>query len=116
VTVHYLDMAGLGRALESPVSRHAVVKWRQRYPKGSEQPFPEPDVIIGSFEVGADGELVAEQDNDEETGERGVPGWLPERLPAIEAWRAGLPGRTGRPRKDQSDDLADGGASPRSRA
>ncbi|GAA3890511.1 hypothetical protein GCM10022243_64240 [Saccharothrix violaceirubra] len=90
----YLDMAGVGRALASPVSRHAVVKWRERYPQGSEHPFPEPDVITGAWDVDPDtGELVDDQD------ERGVPGWNAERLPEIEAWRARLPGRTGRPRK-----------------
>lgn len=91
MTVRYLDMAGLGRALVVPVSRHAVSKWRERYPVGSEHPFPEPDVLVGPFEVG--------REDNHEDGERGTPGWLPERLPEIERWRAGLPGRTGRPRK-----------------
>ncbi|MEU4444889.1 hypothetical protein AB0K14_03250 [Actinosynnema sp. NPDC050801] len=93
MTQHYLDMAGLGRALRRPVSRHAVVKWRERYPKGSDHPFPEPDVVIGSYDVASDGEPVVDDDD------RGVPGWLPARLPEVEAWRDNLPGRTGRPRK-----------------
>ncbi|SDD86507.1 hypothetical protein [Actinokineospora iranica] len=83
MSVRHLDMAGIGRALVSPVSRHAVSKWRERYPAGSAHPFPEPDVVIGD--------------------EPGVPGWLPDRVPEIETWRAGLPGRIGRPRKDQPE-------------
>jgi hypothetical protein len=96
MTARYLDMAGVGRALASPVSRHAVSKWRDRYPTDSAHPFPEPDVIIGSYETGQDGKLATEQDDD---NVRGVPGWSPDRLPEIEMWRAKLPGRTGRPRK-----------------
>ncbi|WP_424183844.1 hypothetical protein ACOBQX_17955 [Actinokineospora sp. G85] len=90
----YLDMAGVGRALTSPVSRHAVVKWRERYPQGVDHSFPEPDVIIGAWEIDPNtGDFVDDQD------ERGVPGWSVERLSEIETWRAALPGRTGRPRK-----------------
>jgi hypothetical protein len=85
VTVHYLGMTELGRALTSPVSRHAVSKWRERHPASSAYPFPAPDATIGL--VGPDGDG------------QGVPGWLPGRLPEIEAWRAGLPGRTGRPKR-----------------
>ncbi|WIV59044.1 hypothetical protein [Amycolatopsis nalaikhensis] len=68
-TVRYLGMNGLAERLG--VTRHAVDKWRRRYPADSAHPFPEPDVEI-------DG---------------GVPGWLPERLPEIELWREGMPGR-----------------------
>lgn len=89
MTVHYLGMTEVGRALASPVSRHAVSKWRERYPAGSAHPFPAPDVTIG----------LAEPTDDEQ----GVPGWSPDRLPEIEKWRAGLPGRTGRPRKPQPE-------------
>jgi hypothetical protein len=89
VTEHYLGIAELGRALASPVSRHAVNKWRERYPAGSAHPFPEPDVTIGPAEPTDD--------------EPGTPGWSPKRLPEIEAWRAALPGRTGRPRKSQPE-------------
>lgn len=80
MTVHYLDMAEVGRALASPVSRSAVSKWRERYGEDSDRPFPAPCVTVGDS-----------------------PGWAEERLPEIEAWRANLPGRTGRPRKDQSE-------------
>lgn len=83
MTEKYLDMTGVGRALLRPVSRHAVVKWRERYPQDSDHPFPAPDVEVGE--------------------EPGVPGWSRGRLPEIETWRTGLPGRTGRPRKDQPE-------------
>jgi len=68
-TVRYLGVNGLAERLG--VTRHAVDKWRSRYPVESTHPFPEPDVEI-------DG---------------GVPGWLPIRLAEIEQWRADMPGR-----------------------
>lgn len=95
MTKHLLDMTGVGRALSSPVSRHAVSKWLERYPKGSTHPFPEPDVRIGAYEIDDHGEPIA----DEESAERVVSGWYASRLPEIEAWRRDLPGRTGRPRQ-----------------
>lgn len=95
-TVGHLGVNGIAERLG--VTRHAVDKWRGRYPPESTHPFPEPDVEI-------DG---------------GVPGWLPERLPEIERWRAGMPGRGvggGRPAapkvepelKDWERELLDGG-------
>ncbi|MEV5537449.1 hypothetical protein AB0L13_11365 [Saccharopolyspora shandongensis] len=64
----YLGSSGLAGRLD--VSRSALTKWRERYPPGSAHPFPAPDVEID-----------------------GVPGWAPDRVPDIERWRAGLPGR-----------------------
>jgi hypothetical protein len=64
----YLGVVGIGEALG--VSRHAVHKWRSRYPSGSAHPFPEPDVEVD-----------------------GAPGWAPGRLDEIVQWREGLPGR-----------------------
>lgn len=68
MTRHYLGVVGVADAFG--VSRHAVHKWRERYPSGSRHPFPEPDVEVD-----------------------GVPGWRSDRLPAIARWRDGLPGR-----------------------
>ncbi|WP_036407419.1 hypothetical protein [Microbispora rosea] len=68
MTERYLGVIGIGGALG--VSRHAVHKWRSRYPGGSERPFPEPDVEVD-----------------------GTPGWRPDRLAEIIEWRNGLPGR-----------------------
>lgn len=65
---HYLGVSGLAQQLG--VTRHAVSKWRSRYPATSEHPFPEPDVEVD-----------------------GVPGWAIERVPEVELWRTGLPGR-----------------------
>ncbi|MBT2233783.1 hypothetical protein [Nonomuraea sp. NEAU-A123] len=65
---HYLGGVGIAEALG--VSRHAVHKWRSRYPSDSSHPFPEPDVEID-----------------------GVPGWRADRLDEIVQWRNGLPGR-----------------------
>jgi hypothetical protein len=65
------------------VSRHAVHKWRARYPSGSDHPFPEPDAEVD-----------------------GTPGWLPTRLEEIVTWHEGLPGRGaggGRPTAARSD-------------
>lgn len=76
MTRKYLGVSGVAEACG--VSRHAVSKWRERYPAGSDHSFPAPDVEVD-----------------------GLPGWLPSRvLPrgSITRWRAGLPGRTGRPR------------------
>ncbi|WP_230422795.1 hypothetical protein [Prauserella cavernicola] len=97
-TTRYLGVTGLAERLG--LTRHAVEKWRRRYPSGSAHPFPEPDVEI-------DG---------------GVPGWLPSRLPEIERWREGMPGRGaggGRPPasavepalEDWERELLDGGPS-----
>ncbi|MEU6722169.1 hypothetical protein ABZ917_00495 [Nonomuraea wenchangensis] len=66
--ITYLGVVGIAEALG--VSRHAVHKWRTRYPSGSDHPFPEPDVEVD-----------------------GVPGWRPERVADIVRWRDGLPGR-----------------------
>lgn len=68
MTEHYLGGIGIAEALG--VSRHAVHKWRSRYPSDSTHPFPEPDVEID-----------------------GVPGWRTDRLAEIVQWRNGLPGR-----------------------
>ncbi|MGI5160990.1 hypothetical protein [Microbispora sp. CA-102843] len=68
MTERYLGVVGIGEALG--VSRHAVHKWRSRYPGDSEHPFPEPDVEVD-----------------------GMPGWRPDRLAEIIEWRNGLPGR-----------------------
>ena len=68
MTEHYLGGVGIAEALG--VSRHAVHKWRSRYPSDSSHPFPEPDVEID-----------------------GVPGWRADRLDEIVQWRHGLPGR-----------------------
>ncbi|MFB4270519.1 hypothetical protein [Nonomuraea sp. GTA35] len=68
MTERYLGVLGVAEALG--VSRHAVHKWRTRYPGGSEHPFPEPDVEVD-----------------------GAPGWRPDRVQEIVGWRAGLPGR-----------------------
>jgi hypothetical protein len=68
MTEHYLGVLGIGEALG--VSRHAVHKWRSRYPGDSDHPFPEPDVEID-----------------------GTPGWRPDRLAEIIQWRSDLPGR-----------------------
>ncbi|MEV4294950.1 hypothetical protein [Microbispora rosea] len=68
MTERYLGVAGIGEALG--VSRHAVHKWRSRYPGDSEHPFPDPDVEVD-----------------------GTPGWRPDRLTEIIEWRNGLPGR-----------------------
>jgi transposase-like protein len=64
----YLGVLGVAEALG--VSRHAVHKWRSRYPSDSTHPFPEPDVEVD-----------------------GAPGWAPERLDEMVQWRDGLPGR-----------------------
>ncbi|MEV0829022.1 hypothetical protein ACWDA3_43540 [Nonomuraea rubra] len=68
MTERYLGVLGVAEALG--VTRHAVHKWRTRYPDGSEHPFPEPDVEVD-----------------------GAPGWRPDRVQEIARWRAGLPGR-----------------------
>jgi transposase-like protein len=81
MTERYLGVLGIADALG--VSRHAVHKWRSRYPKESTHPFPEPDVEID-----------------------GAPGWRAERLDEIKQWRNGLPGRGaggGRPTAARQD-------------
>jgi hypothetical protein len=65
---HYLGVLSIAEAMG--VTRHAVHKWRSRYPSESGHPFPEPDVEID-----------------------GNPGWRAERLEEIVHWRDGLPGR-----------------------
>jgi hypothetical protein len=68
MTEHFLGVLGIGEALG--VSRHAVHKWRSRYPSDSDHSFPEPDVEVD-----------------------GTPGWRADRLEEIVRWRNGLPGR-----------------------
>jgi transposase-like protein len=68
MTERYLGVLGVAEAFG--VSRHAVHKWRSRYPSGSAHPFPEPDVEVD-----------------------GAPGWLTARLDEIVQWRENLPGR-----------------------
>jgi hypothetical protein len=83
MTEHYLGVIGIAESLG--VSRHAVHKWRSRYPSDSSHPFPEPDVDID-----------------------GAPGWRPPRLDEIMQWREGLPGRGaggGRPPASRQDYL-----------
>jgi hypothetical protein len=83
MTEHYLGVIGIAEALG--VTRHAVHKWRSRYPSDSSHPFPEPDVDID-----------------------GAPGWRPPRLDEIVQWREGLPGRGtggGRPPASRQDYL-----------
>jgi hypothetical protein len=68
MTERYLGVLGVAEALG--VSRHAVHKWRSRYPGDSAHPFPEPDIEVD-----------------------GAPGWAAARLDEIMQWREGLPGR-----------------------
>lgn len=68
MTEHHLGVLGIAEAIG--VTRHAVHKWRSRYPNDSDHPFPEPDVEVD-----------------------GTPGWRAERLEEIVHWRDGLPGR-----------------------
>ena len=68
MTERYLGVLGVAEALG--VSRHAVHKWRSRYPTDSTHPFPEPDVEVD-----------------------GAPGWATERLDEMVQWRENLPGR-----------------------
>jgi hypothetical protein len=49
---------GIAEALG--VSRHAVHKWRSRYPRDSDHPFPEPDIEVD-----------------------GAPGWAARRMDEI---------------------------------
>ncbi|MEV0620641.1 hypothetical protein AB0I81_45465 [Nonomuraea sp. NPDC050404] len=64
MTERYLGVVGVAEALG--VSRHAVHKWRTRYPDA----FPAPDVEVD-----------------------GAPGWRADRVAEIVQWRASLPGR-----------------------
>lgn len=66
--VEYIGAVGIAEALG--VSRHAVHKWRTRYPAESSHPFPAPDVEID-----------------------GTPGWRATRVAEVTQWRDGLPGR-----------------------
>jgi hypothetical protein len=68
MTERYLGVLGIAEALG--VSRHAVHKWRSRYPSYVNHPFPEPDVEVD-----------------------GAPGWRADRLEEMMQWREGLPGR-----------------------
>lgn len=82
MATRYLGQASVARELG--VTRHLVGTWRSRY-KDTETPFPPPDAIT------------------EESDGRDVPGWLPETLDTIRAWRASLPGQGaggGRSRKE----------------
>lgn len=84
VTTRYIGAIGIADALG--VSRHAVHKWRTRYPAGSSHPFPEPDVEID-----------------------GSPGWHPARITDVTRWRDSLPGRGaggGRPTAARQEYLA----------
>lgn len=79
-TARYLGMADIAR--EFGVTASAVTTWRSRY-RGTPTPFPAPDVEIGL--------------------DRGIPGWLPERIGEIRQWRDSLPGQGaggGRPRRN----------------
>jgi transposase-like protein len=81
MTERYLGVIGVAEAFG--VTRHAVHKWRSRYPSGSKHPFPEPDVEVD-----------------------GAPGWAPGRLEELMQWREGLPGRGaggGRPSAARQD-------------
>lgn len=83
MTERYLGVISIAEALG--VTRHAVHKWRSRYPRESSHPFPEPDVEVDA-----------------------TPGWRAERLPQIVRWREGLPGRGaggGRPSASRQDYL-----------
>jgi len=83
MTEHYLGVLGIAEALG--VTRHAVHKWRTRYPADSSHPFPEPDVEVD-----------------------GAPGWRAGRVGEITRWRDGLPGRGaggGRPTAARQDYL-----------
>lgn len=85
MTVQYVGAVGIAEALG--VSRHAVHKWRTRYPPGSTHPFPEPDVEVD-----------------------GLPGWRPGRIAEVTRWRASLPGRGvggGRPTAARQEFLAE---------
>jgi transposase-like protein len=80
----YLGVVGIAEQLG--VSRHAVHKWRTRYPSDSKHPFPEPDVEVD-----------------------GAPGWRATRLGEVVRWREGLPGRGaggGRPSAARQDYFA----------
>ena len=81
MTQRYLGVTGLADAFG--VSRHAVHKWRSRYPSSSKHPFPEPDVEVD-----------------------GAPGWAADRMEELMQWREGLPGRGaggGRPSAARQD-------------
>lgn len=82
---HFLGVVGLAEALG--VTRHAVHKWRSRYPADSDHPFPEADIEID-----------------------GAPGWRPGRVAEVVRWREGLPGRGaggGRPSANRQTYLAE---------
>lgn len=58
------------------VDPHTVNQWIWRAEQGELPEFPEADV-----------EIPTKREN------QFIPGWKPERLPEIEAWRKNLPGR-----------------------
>ena len=70
----YLGQAEVARRLG--VTRHLVGTWRNRY-RDTPTPFPEPDAWIGGIEY----------------VDKAIPGWLPERMGEIRAWKASLPGQ-----------------------
>ncbi|MEU8251814.1 hypothetical protein [Nonomuraea sp. NPDC048916] len=83
MTERYLGVLGIAEAMG--VTRHAVHKWRTRYPNDSSHPFPGPDVEVD-----------------------GAPGWRPDRIDQIVRWRESLPGRGtggGRPTAARQDYL-----------
>lgn len=85
MTVRYLGQAAIARQLG--VTRHLVGTWRSRY-RDTSTPFPGPDAWTG----------------DGEDDDKAVPGWLPERMDEIRAWKASLPGQgagSSRPRKNR---------------
>jgi hypothetical protein len=84
MAVEYVGAVGIAEALG--VSRHAVHKWRTRFPISSSHPFPEPDIEVD-----------------------GTPGWRASRLTEVKQWREGLPGRGtggGRPTAARQEYLA----------
>lgn len=88
---YYLSQADIARELG--VSNEAVRGWRKRYPRGSAHPFPEPDSWTGVDEVpDGPGDVPEDPRENPRENSRSVPGWLPSRLPAIRAWRDGMPG------------------------
>lgn len=89
VAEYYLSQADIAARLG--VSNEAVRTWRKRYHQGSGHPFPEPDSWTGIDELPEDGGVPDARVNPRENS-RSVPGWLPSRLPAIRAWRDGMPG------------------------
>jgi hypothetical protein len=65
MAVQYIGPVQLGEALG--VSQFAVPRWLDRFPAGSDYPFPEPDIEVD-----------------------GTPGWRPNRVVEVARWRDGL--------------------------